>query len=195
MNGISVIFFVMALVFLCFALADQRWLHEKQRGRLRYLGRESYEPSSGALVFQRVLFLALAAGTVFSGLYVRHLDHEARHPDLWTSTELREAVTSAAPRLGIATVMYDEDMSPDHSTDVETAVDSAVSGDAPSSHVHVSQVGESADQQYEITADGAGATFCMSVYRTDPSDTPGIGGGTSHVKQYTLKGRVKSGTC
>lgn len=195
-NGMVVLAFLVALVFVGMGVSDQRRLYQLTSARRRYWSGRDYEPSDAALVFQRVTLFAVAVAMTGLGAYLWHTNNTIDDENAWSNAELRAAVAKAATNLGPTVVVGGEDTTEDHSMDIEDRVGSAAGDQAPGYGVHVEKSAEGGDD-YEITAEGADAVFCMSVYKTKASDGPNFvpGSDSSRVKEYGLKGRVRSGSC
>ncbi|MFG2379878.1 hypothetical protein [Streptomyces avermitilis] len=191
MTGIVVFFFVAAALFTALGLADQRKMYWRFAAR-RYRNPEANEPSDSAYAWQRVLIFVAAAVMAFQGF--RALDFADDHS--WSAGELGQAVEQAASTLEEEPHIDDEYA--DYSDLIEQEVEDAGEGMGPGYAVTV----ESADSQddYEITAEGTDAVYCMRISQKESDKggfaVPGAGDqqGT-YVPEYDLSATTAEGTC
>ncbi|MET7916469.1 hypothetical protein ABZU45_11110 [Streptomyces avermitilis] len=191
MTGIVVFFFVAAALFTALGLADQRKMYWRFAAR-RYRNPEANEPSDSAYAWQRVLIFVAAAVMAFQGF--RALDFA--DDNSWSAGELGQAVEQAASTLEEEPHIDDEYA--DYSDLIEQEVEDAGEGMGPGYAVTV----ESADSQddYEITAEGTDAVYCMRISQKESDEggfaVPGASDqqGT-YVPEYDLSATTAEGTC
>lgn len=171
--------------------------------------RESWNPSApdvsdGAFVAARFLLVAMAVGGVVVGVQGLKVQDDVG----WSDDELTSAVKGATASLDGSTVHggpFEADSPADFEGEYAIKVEQEIveygDGGAPQFGVDAELAGEpTADQaRYAITADGAGAWFCMDVKRTHTgfieTVAPGGLGRTVKLPKFTYAVSSRTGEC
>lgn len=179
--------FVIATAFLVVALVGPYRLYRRARPQA------ARQPSDGALAFGRVAAFGVAGVFVLGGCSAQ----AAIDKGSWSASEVREAAESAAESLAAEPQMR-RDPSDGYASLIEADVMKAGEGQGPSYRISVERAGGGHD--YEISAAGAGAAFCMHVTEGKSAQggifVPGAdGGGSSSLPEYDLTATVDDGAC
>ncbi|MEU9057598.1 hypothetical protein AB0D13_01570 [Streptomyces sp. NPDC048430] len=182
-----VFLFAIAAAFLVIALAGPYRLYWRARP---HAGRQ---PSDAALAVGRIAAFGVAGVFVFGGCSVQAgVDQRS-----WSASEVREAAEDAAESMAADTQIR-RDPTDGYTSLIKADVIQAGEDQGPSYGVSVEQAGDGHD--YEISADGSGATVCMHVTEEESSEVgvfvPGADSGNSgSIPEYDLTATVDDGAC
>ncbi|GAA1236818.1 hypothetical protein OHT17_18875 [Streptomyces sp. NBC_00371] len=198
MNAMSVISFALAAVLLLAACVKA----DRVRAWRHAFNPSGDEVPDAAFTVGRVVFVVLAGVVAFSGFQLRAVAADS----VWSDDELSHAVEYATGDLdGHSYFGMDVPSDSDYESMVEDAVVRRGGGGAPGSGVSAtpSGTGTTTHGAFTVQADGADASFCVSVTRTKSKDggydAPGIAGGPSGtadiVPLYELAATSRKGPC
>ncbi|MGW6157248.1 hypothetical protein ACWFRM_29550 [Streptomyces sp. NPDC055144] len=193
----SVISFALAAVLLLAACVNA----DRVRAWRHALNPSADELPDAAFTVGRVVFVVLAGVVAFSGFQLRAVAHDS----VWSDDELSHAVGYATDDLDAHSYLgMDAPSDSDYESMIEDAVVRRGGGGAPESGVSAtpSGTGTASHGAFVVQADGADASFCVSVTRTRSKDggydAPGVAGGegtAETVPLYELAATSREGTC
>ncbi|MFH8468266.1 hypothetical protein [Streptomyces sp. NPDC017991] len=201
MTGVIVVIFVLSALLILMACVKA----DRVRSWRASLNPSAPDiPDAGFTVARLILVVMAVVGVVIAFQGIAAEDNGG-----WSDDELTSAVEGATDALD-GSFTYGgplEDDTPadfggEYARKVEDEVVEHGGGDAPQFGVDAALTDKTSEQaRYRITANGAGASFCMHVQRTHAgyieTVVPGLSGDAGAVKQpkYTFGVSTRAGEC